>query len=37
MRRKMKKSVDKAVFSRTAKKVAAANVTNYSYRGGIRL
>ncbi len=37
MRQRMPKSLDKKIFRRTAKKVASANITNYSYRGGIRL
>lgn len=38
MRRLMKnKRLDTKIFRRTAKKVAAANIPHYAYRGGIRL
>lgn len=37
MRKKMKRSVDRRIFNRTASSVAAANLTTGSYRGGIRL
>lgn len=36
-RKKMRKSVDKKVFRRTAKHIAAANLSSGVYRGGIRL
>lgn len=37
MRKKMKRSVDRAIFKRTASSVAVANLNTGSYRGGIRL
>ena len=38
MRKMMNRKTDRAVFHRTAKKVAAANIPSYySPRGGIRL
>lgn len=36
MRRRVKRSVDKKIFARTAKKTNAVNVTNIRPRGGIR-
>lgn len=36
-RKKMVRRVDKAVFRRTARSTAAANLNSNCYRGGIRL
>lgn len=37
MRKMMKRNRDRAVFNRTAKSTAVANLSGSSYRGGIRL
>lgn len=37
MRVRVKKRRDKRIFARTARKVAKANLSSSSYRGGIRL
>lgn len=37
MRRKMRRSVDRVIFKRTASYVAAANLKTGIYRGGVRL
>lgn len=37
MRKRMTRWRDKAIFRRTAQSVAKANLSNLSYRGGIRL
>ena len=37
MRKRMRRSVDRAIFKRTASSVASANLNTGSYRGGIRL
>lgn len=36
MRKRVKPSKDRKVFTRTAKKSKAVNLGNYAYRGGIR-
>lgn len=36
-RKKMVRRVDKAIFRRTARSTAAANLNSTCYRGGIRL
>ncbi len=36
-RQMMSRSRDRAYFVRTARRMTAANVINYCYRGGIRL
>lgn len=37
MRQRMKRRIDKAIFRRTARSVAKANLMSNSFRGGIRL